>query len=54
MARKKRLKFWQWLVIGVVLLLSIIPDPSDVLDMMLPIVEPLAAAGLYYYWRGGG
>ncbi len=53
MGRKRKLKWWQWLTIGVVLLFTLIPDPSDALDFMLPIVEPLLAGALYYYWRGG-
>lgn len=52
MGRKRRLKPWQWLVIGGVLLLSILPDPTDALDAFLPIVEPIIATTLYAYWKG--
>lgn len=41
------LKFYHWIVIGGLLILGVIPDPTDLLDFGLPIIEPLLA-GIYY------
>ena len=53
MTRKGKLSILDWVVIGGLLLFSVIPDPTDAVDMMLPIVEPLLAY-IYYNWRTTG
>ena len=45
-----KLRKVDWLIILVLLAFSIIPDPTDIFDMGLPILEPLLAF-LYYWWR---
>ena len=48
MGRKRRLKIFDWIVLGALVLLAFLPDPTDVVDFGTPIVEPLMA---YIYWR---
>lgn len=40
-------KWYHWIVISGLLALSFIPDPTDVLDFGLPIIEPILAS-IYY------
>jgi len=44
------MKLTDWLVIGVICVLAVIPDPLDVLDFGLPIIESVSAV-VYYIWR---
>jgi len=39
-----------WGIIGILVLLALLPDPTDLLDAGLPILEPLLALG-YGAWR---
>jgi hypothetical protein len=45
-----KLRKIDWLIILILLVLGIIPDPTDIFDMGLPILESLMAF-LYYWWR---
>jgi hypothetical protein len=46
-----KLSILDWGIIGILVLLAFIPfDPTDIIDMGLPILEPLLALG-YGYWR---
>lgn len=45
-----RLRKIDWIIIAVILLFSVLPDPLDFLDMGLPVLEPLLAF-MYYWWR---
>ena len=40
---------WIWALIFFFLLLAVLPDPTDVVDVGLPILEPLLAYAVYYY-----
>jgi len=53
MPRKKGLKWYDYIILFIFLVLVFIPDPTDVADVGLPIVEPLLAFG-YYYLRTKG
>ena len=46
----RKLQWWDWIIIIFLLLLTVIPDPTDTLDAGLPIVEPTLAYA-YYRWR---
>ena len=53
MSRKKQLNWLDYLIIFIMLILAFIPDPTDTIDVGLPIIEPLMAY-IYYRWRSEG
>ena len=53
MARKKKLSWFDWLIILFFIALALTPDFSDALDVGLPIIEP-ALAYMYYNIRTRG
>lgn len=42
------LKFFDYAVLFVLLVLTFLPDPSDLFDFGLPLIEPLAALGYFF------
>jgi len=48
------LKWYHWGVIGTLVLLGVIPDPTDLLDFGLPILEPVLAGVYYLFVRPKG
>ena len=50
---KRKWSTVDWGIIGILVVLAVIPDPTDILDFGLPILEPIAALG-YYWWRRKG
>ena len=48
------LGLFDWAVIGFLFMLTFLPDPTDLLDFGLPIVEPLMAAGYFMVRKFGG
>ena len=53
MPRHRKLDMLDYAVIGGLLAFAFIPDPTDIVDAMLPIVEPLLAY-IYYRYRTSG
>ena len=48
MARKKSLKWFDWLIILIFLVLAAVPDPTDVFDFGFPFVDLLLAFSYWY------
>jgi len=44
-----KLEWYDWIILFTLIALAFIPDPSDAVDLGLPIAEPLMAY-IYYYW----
>jgi len=44
------MKAFDWIIIAIILVFGAIPDPLDIFDFGLPIIEGGAAIG-YYLWR---
>ena len=44
------MKTVDWIVFGSLVVLALVPDPSDLIDLGTPFLE-LVSAGVYYIWR---
>jgi len=49
-----KLKFFDWVIIAIILAFSFLPDPLDIFDLGLPIIEPVLAIAYYLIRKSGG